>query len=115
MTGIREMFAELADESRNHYEMQLELWCQAKQLKREECSRDWQQLPSSRAAGIQRAKQWRIANANHVRAYDRARRPSKRRVKTPDMCRDCFAPRVPGRASCADHLAKARARAARAA
>lgn len=98
MTGIAEMFAELADESRNHYEIQLEMWC----LWRAERS-------------VDRVKQWRIANANHVRAYDRARRPPKRRIKTPDMCRDCFAPRVPGRKSCVDHLAKARARAARAA
>lgn len=97
MTGIAEMFAELADDQRAHYEMQLELWA-------------WYR----RTAESDRLRAWRAANAERIRAYDRARRPPKPRpVKTPDMCRDCYAPRVPGRASCADHLAKARARAAR--
>lgn len=101
MTGIREMFAELADESRNHYEMQLEMWCL------------WSH---ERYSSADRAKQWRIANADHVRAYDRARAGRARQPKRDTtQCRSCKALAMPGRRSCAGHLQKARERARRAA
>lgn len=99
MTGIAEMFAELASAQRDHYEMQLELWA-------------WYR----RTAESGRVKQWRAANAEHVRAYDRARagraRPPKRDAT---QCRSCTAQREPGKASCAKHLAASRERARRAA
>lgn len=97
MTGVAELFQELADASRNHYELQLEMWC----LWRAERDAD-------------RVKTWRRNNREHIRRYDATRRPLKpKRVKTPDMCRDCYEQRVPGRASCVGHLEKARQRAAR--
>lgn len=101
MTGIAELFAELADASRAHYEMQLEMWCL------------WSR---ERYGSANRAKDWRAANRERVRKYDAARVGRARKPKRDStQCISCKQPAVPGKRSCAEHLAKSRARAAKAA